>query len=184
VDYFLMPFNAPRTFYDEAGTPVTRFQLVADGPYRLRLVQSDGFGVWWTDWILRVEIDGSLTELGDEYPVSSRLDMFSGKRSRVYFLPGHEIRWADSETGTIWPNPIKTSPSKLGSFGTFLVKSLLQKDGTLDIYMEQTFGRKDRSVYHCRKGHGIYAITYIEPDGNSVTITEQPAGEANPAPAV
>jgi hypothetical protein len=177
-----MPLNQPRAFYDEAGNPVIRFELQPSGSL-LRLRQTDGYGAWQCDWMLRIEPDGSLTEVGDEYPVTSRLDMFSGKISRLYFMPGHEIRWADSDNGTLWPNPAKTSPSKLGSFGTFLVKSMLVGDDRCDIYTEQRFKVQERAVYHCRRGHGIYAVDYIEPNGDSVTITEKPAGEANPRPA-
>jgi len=182
ADYFLLPLNQRRPFYDKAGDPVVGFELQPAGNL-LRLHQTDGFGVWQCDWMLRIEPDASLTEVGDEYPATSRLDMFSGGRTKLYFLPGHEIRWADSESGTIWPNPAKTSPSKLGSFGTFLVKSLILPDGTCQIYMEQRFKTQERSVFRCRYGHGPFEIDYLEPNGEAVTVTEKPPGEPNPTAA-
>jgi hypothetical protein len=175
ADYFIPPDNTTRA-YGVAGAAIPTMHLAFEyqpgpGAASWRINQTGPLGEWDSDWLLREGTDGSLIEYGDEYP-AAKID-WPRSRSRLTFISGHEIRWAEDAKGTLWPNFLKTSPSKFGSFGTYLCKVLVEKDGAASIYMEQTFGHTDRSVFHCRKGHGIFAIDYYytPPSGGTEFIT-------------
>src|SRR6478672_4396712 len=144
ADYFLGPPGSVQMFKDSEGKPIFSFQTIPDGMGKWKLRQHSPAGAWQCDWLLRVEPDGSLTEYGDDYP--------DGK---LRFVKGHEISWAMKDSGTLWPNLLTSSFSQYGSWGTFLVMSMLQADGNLNIYMEQKFQRTERSTYVCQQGKGI-----------------------------
>jgi hypothetical protein len=179
ADYLIMPDSTEKRSFFVPGAPFPSlsFQMYpAPGMgsnMGWRMVQTNPDGSWNSDWLFRLELDGhgSMTEYCDEYPPAV-ID-FPRQRARLTFQDGHEIRWAENAFGTLRPNLIKSSPSKFGSWGTFLCKALIARppdDSFCDIYMEQKFKRTDRCTYHCRKGHGIFAVTYYAPDGNSNSI--------------
>src|SRR4051794_34121977 len=177
ADYFIIPGTERRSFFMEgAPFPSLTFQMYPAPDSCIRVIQTNPDGSWNSDWLLRQELDGALTEYCDEYPPSP-LD-FPRSRARLTFQEHYEIRWAENAFGRLRPNLLKSTPSKYGSFGTFLCKALVAHppdDSQLDIYMEQSFRRTERSTYHCRKGYGIYAITYYTPDGTAATISEKTA---------
>jgi hypothetical protein len=182
ADYLIMPDSTEKRSFFVPGAPIPSlsFQMYPAPNMGWRMVQTNPDGSWNSDWLFRLELDGSMTEYCDEYPPAV-ID-FPRQRARLTFQEGHEIRWAENAFGTLWPNLTKSSPSKFGSWGTFLCKALIAKppdDSLCDIYMEQKFKRTDRCTYHCRKGHGIFAITYYAPDGNSNSIYA--TGEQPPA---
>lgn len=189
ADYMIMPAGERRSFFATGSAyPSLSFQMYPapgrSGVYMVgrRMVQTNPDGSWNSDWLFYQEPDGSMTEYCDEYPPAT-ID-FPRQRARLTFQERHEIRWAENAFGTLWPNLTKSSPSKFGSWGTFLCKAMIVKppdDSLCDIYMEQKFRRTDRCTYHCRKDHGIFAVTYYTPDGSSVSIYaegEQPTAGA------
>jgi hypothetical protein len=172
ADYFLAPIAEPRTYYDAQGVPIFRLTFFNPRDWIIRQEKPDLSLVlpnpnqyvltWESDWLLRIEPDGSLTEYGD-------ID----ENGTLIYVKGHEIKWSDSN-GTIWPNLFKSNPKQWGSWGTYLCKPMLMDDDHLDIYMEQKFRNTERAVYHCQKGVGITAITYYLFNGDSATISWKP----------
>jgi hypothetical protein len=140
--------------------------------YILRQTNPDGS--WNSDWLLRVEADGSLTEYGDLYPKGSSVlgwADFWRPNKQVFFRPGYEIRWQESGRGQIKVDYLTSSLSKWGSSGSYVCQLGRYTEQSADLYMEQRFGRTERAVYHLRKGFGIYAISYYLDNGDNNTIS-------------
>jgi hypothetical protein len=149
------------------------FRGEASQPNLYTLRQTNPDGTWNSDWLLRVEADGSVTEYGDLYPkksgVSDYADFWRSHR-QVFFRSGFEIKWQETGRGQIKPNYRLSSPSKWGS-GTYVSQLGKYTEQSADLYMEQHFGKIERAVYHLRKGFGIYSVSYYAENGDSNTIS-------------